>query len=127
MNASRLQWFRFRVGRSLWRCIIVPRIVDENSGAELLGRAHLTKRVVEIAAWQEWSSILETTIHEMMHAAGGYRASRSIADIEAEERYISRAERRMWQIVVQFGFRLPDLPEGFAELRAIALEARGDE
>jgi hypothetical protein len=59
-----------------------------------------------------------------MHAAGDTR-SKLAEDVEAEERYIARAEAPLWCILAQCGFALPPFPRGFEAMRERAINARG--
>lgn len=124
MPRKRLEWFRFRVGRAVWRVLFVPRILDESTGNELLGRCIYARRWIEISAAQTMPEICHTLLHEVMHCAGeGFACSPF--DPQSEERFIETSEKRLWSILAQLGFAPPELPRGFAEMQLTALAARG--
>jgi len=123
-SRSRLVWFRFDAHGKRWRVVLVPRLVSDVDGHELLGLTTYRRSLIEIAAWQPWDDLCETVLHEMMHAAG-WTGQIVPGDVMAEERFIARAEGPLWHIVAQFGFRLPSFPNGFDSLRAQAIEAKG--
>ena len=123
-RASRLVWFRFSAHGRQWRVVLVPRLVADTDGAELFGVTTFRRCLIEIAAWQPWADLCETVLHEMMHAAGNTRGKLP-EDVEAEERYIARAEAPLWCILAQCGFTLPPFPRGFESMRERAIAARG--
>jgi hypothetical protein len=123
-RASRLVWFRFSAHGKRWRVVLVPRLVADTDGAELFGVTTFRRSLIEIAAWQPWGDLCETVLHEIMHAAGDTRGKLA-EDVEAEERYIARAEGPLWNILAQCGFALPPFPRGFEAMRERAIAARG--
>lgn len=119
-----IEWFRFRADRRVWRVVFRPRLLDESTGQELLGRCMYTRRTIEISAAQPVEDICHTLIHELMHcAAQGFEASE--LDPTAEERLITASESRLWGIMAQLGFTPPDFPKGFEAMHRVGKEARG--
>lgn len=101
----------------------------ESIPGDLVGLTEHDQRRILVAAWQPVSEIPETLIHEALHAYGGShpttsddQAERVLA--EAEEHFIQRAERRAYYSLRKMGLQLPDMPRGFAAMRARSIAAR---
>ena len=118
----RLEWFRFRLPREVWRVVIVPRLFSE-TGKELYGVCDYDRRTIKLSAAQPVDELCNTLIHELLHCAGAGHAS-NLFDSDHEERFILACEPRLWAIVSQLGFRPPLLPVGWERMHALAMEAR---
>lgn len=120
----RLEWFRFKIGGRAWRVVFEPRLMDLDTGAELLGLCDFERCMIRLSAAQPMPDVCATLLHELMHCAGqSYVASES--DPTAEERFICASEVRLWAIIVQFGFAPPPLPNGFDSMQRDGMAARG--
>lgn len=111
------KWFTFNdAGRRRWTVWLCDHHPVDDEGRQCLGLTNFERREILLSIRQSSAELVDTVMHEFVHAAGGIRPRSPVLAL-AEESVARRSEKGLWAILTSLGFRLPPLPDGFMALR----------
>lgn len=108
-----MKWLALHIGGQKWGVYLVPasskRLVDEEDGAQLIGRCFFDQSRIYISRDLDESAREDALLHELLHAALFVSGAESAYEksAKAEEQLVSALTPCLHRLLKDLGFRFP--------------------
>jgi hypothetical protein len=110
-----ITWLRFRIGGQRWRVVLVSpksKHLANDEGDRLHGACDYERAVIYISRSLEGALLVETALHEILHALLYVTGAEKVynGNAEKDELLVSSLTPALHAVLLDLGFKFPTRP-----------------